>query len=60
MGKALLRALFQRGRELECGEAWVLTDRDNLAAQRLYESVGGIEPSRETVMYSFSLTPEAD
>ena len=55
-----MRALFQRGRELECGEAWVLTDRDNLAAQRLYESVGGIEPSRETVMYSFSLTPEAD
>ena len=60
LGKELLQALFRLGRDLGCREAWVLTERDNNAAKRLYESLGGVEPPIETVMFSFVLDPEGD
>ena len=54
VGKRLLRTLFEHGQKLGCKEAWVLTENDNLAARRLYASVGGNE---STVSYcTFSLT----
>jgi aminoglycoside 6'-N-acetyltransferase I len=60
LGKALLRALFAVGRAHRCTVAWVLTDRSNVAAMALYESVGGIEGAdntglKATVGYSFAL-----
>ena len=55
LGKRLLRALFEVGRELGCKEAWVLTERTNRAAAQLYASLGGLEPQDETVMFSFRL-----
>jgi len=54
-GKALLRALFALGRELGCSEAWVLTERTNGPAMRLYALIGGEEDPDDTVMFSFSL-----
>jgi len=47
LGKALMSALFDVGRGLNCTEAWVLTDRTNLAAMALYTSVGGVEGADE-------------
>lgn len=55
LGKAVLRELLRIGRELGCGEAWVLTDRENAAAMRLYASVGGEESAVPSVMFTFSL-----
>ncbi len=55
VGKALLRCLLRHGAELGCGQAWVLTDHDNLAARRVYQASGGT-PS-EHVMYSIPLQP---
>jgi aminoglycoside 6'-N-acetyltransferase I len=55
LGSLLLRALFTRAQELGCREAWVLTERGNGAATSLYSSVGGVEPTDETVMFSFDL-----
>jgi ribosomal protein S18 acetylase RimI-like enzyme len=55
IGRRLLAALFERGRELGCGEAWVLTDESNAAARRLYAAAGGDE-TREIVMVSFALS----
>jgi aminoglycoside 6'-N-acetyltransferase I len=55
IGRRLLAALFARGRELGCGEAWVLTDESNAAARRLYAAAGGAE-TREIVMVSFALS----
>jgi aminoglycoside 6'-N-acetyltransferase I len=52
-GKRLLEALFDRGRSLGCGEAWVLTDRENLPALALYGSLGGRD--EDAVMFSFTL-----
>ncbi|MDQ6830123.1 MAG: GNAT family N-acetyltransferase [Gemmatimonadota bacterium] len=52
LGRQLLERLIQLAPELECTEAWVLTDRANLRAQRLYESVGAITPAEDCIMYT--------
>ena len=54
IGRALLQALFDLGRELGCREAWVATEPDNRAAGRLYAAVGG--ESESSVIYSFELS----
>src|SRR4029453_16476856 len=43
IGKAVIRTLLQHAGRLGCREAWVLTDRSNDAAMRLYGSSGGQE-----------------
>jgi ribosomal protein S18 acetylase RimI-like enzyme len=53
IAEALLRLLLQRGKELGCREAWVLTDESNAPANRLYSGLGGI-PTKP-MMYSFRL-----
>lgn len=58
LGRQLLQALFARGRELGCAEAWALANHSNDAARRLYEAVGGKEAPIPQVMYSFSLANE--
>ena len=55
LGKAIVETLLQHGRELGCGQAWVLTDRDNAAALRLYAACGGAEGPSEHVMFEFDL-----
>jgi ribosomal protein S18 acetylase RimI-like enzyme len=57
IGKAVLNALLARGKALGCGQAWVLTDRDNVAAMRLYAAGGGSEPGHDQVMFTFELEP---
>jgi ribosomal protein S18 acetylase RimI-like enzyme len=51
----LLRAVLDVGREAGCTEAWVLTDRSNEAAMRLYGSAGGVEAPDDQVMFTFFL-----
>ena len=53
LGKGLLSALFEAGRQAGCAEAWVLTDRANLPAMRLYSSLGGKDSDQ--VMFTFKL-----
>lgn len=53
LAKAILRRLLEHGRELGCGQAWVLTDRDNTPAQRVYAAAGGT--ATEHLMYSIPL-----
>lgn len=55
IGKRLINALLQHGRNLGCTEAWVLTENDNTAAMALYESAGGKQPEKQPVMFNFSL-----
>ena len=55
LGKRILSALLERGRELGCAQAWVLTDRSNAAAKRLYSAAGGVEAEGETIMFEFAL-----
>lgn len=61
IARVLLRALFARGQEVGCGSAWVVTERSNTAAMRLYAALGGHESVEDTVLFTFSLDggPEA-
>jgi aminoglycoside 6'-N-acetyltransferase I len=61
LGKAVLKALLEVGRVHGCKVAWVLTDRNNVAAMALYAAVGGTEGADDTgpadamIGYSFRL-----
>jgi nicotinamidase-related amidase/predicted GNAT family acetyltransferase len=53
IGRRLVEQMFEHARDLGCDEAWVLTERDNAAANRLYASVG-MAP-QDAVMYARTL-----
>jgi GNAT superfamily N-acetyltransferase len=55
VGRALLEALLDVARQLGCVEAWVLTDRGNEPAMRLYKSGGGVAAAGDHVMFTFRL-----
>jgi len=55
VAKAILQRLLDVARENGCVEAWVLTDRANETALRLYRSSGGIEAASDQVMLTFRL-----
>jgi aminoglycoside 6'-N-acetyltransferase I len=55
LGKAVVRALLEHAKRLGCREAWVLTDRSNHAAMRLYSSAGGEQAPGDHVMFNFAL-----
>jgi aminoglycoside 6'-N-acetyltransferase I len=55
----LLRSMFGLARDLGSVEAWVLTDRANTAAMRLYAAAGNAEPPSDHVMFTFRLDNDA-
>jgi ribosomal protein S18 acetylase RimI-like enzyme len=55
IGAKMLRSLLDEARRDGCTEAWVLTDRTNDAAMRLYASVGGQEHPTDQVMFTYFL-----
>ena len=55
IGKAVLNCLLDAGRALGCEEAWVLTERDNVAAMRTYASIAGAQTPSDHVMITFQL-----
>ena len=55
LGKAVVRALLGVARTLGCAEAWVLTERSNGTAMRLYASEGGVEAPIDQTMFTFRL-----
>jgi aminoglycoside 6'-N-acetyltransferase I len=56
IGRHLVDKLVRHAAELGCTEAWVLTDRDNVAACRLYESAGATTPPDDSIMYTFPIS----
>lgn len=53
IARRLMETLLDHGRALGCVTAWVGTERDNTAANRLYASAGGVP--EEFVLYAFDL-----
>lgn len=53
LGRRMLEKLLGHARTLGCVNAWVLTDDQNCAATRLYDSTGGI--ARKSVMFEFAI-----
>ena len=58
VGKAVVGALLEHATRLGCREAWVLTDRGNEAAMRLYASTGGDPGPHDHVMFTYYLSPQ--
>ncbi|MDB4883345.1 MAG: acetyltransferase [Gemmatimonadetes bacterium] len=56
LGRQLVDRLVRLSMELGCTEAWVLTDRSNTVAQRLYAGCGASSPE-ECIMYTILLSP---
>ena len=57
VGKGMLREMQALARSLGCKEAWVLTDRSNTAAMRLYSGCDGRD--QDTTMFTFDLRSTA-
>lgn len=60
LGTALMQALLAHGHGLGATQAWVLTERSNAAAMRLYAAVGGLESPDDVVMFEFELEREGE
>ena len=54
IGRAVVQRIVQLASDLGCKEAWVLTDRENAAAMRMYERAGGRREKAQE-MFIFSL-----
>jgi aminoglycoside 6'-N-acetyltransferase I len=55
VARALIEKLLSLAKDAGCREAWVLTDRDNVAAMRLYAATGGEEAPTDQVMFTYRL-----
>ena len=55
IGKALMQAILEEAKRSGCTEAWVLTDRTNLPAMRMYKSAGGEESLTDPTTFTFKL-----
>lgn len=60
LGKRLLLAIFEVARELGCIDAWVLTERENIAAMNLYSALGNAAAANDCVMFEFRLEAAKD
>lgn len=59
LGRQLVDVLVRLATDLQCTEAWVLTDCANVVAQRLYEGAGGETPPDQCIMYTIRIVPAA-
>ncbi len=57
-GKALLGVMFDAARAAGCRDSWVLTERSNTAARRLYDACGATEHDDASVLYEFQLAAD--
>jgi aminoglycoside 6'-N-acetyltransferase I len=55
IGKSLMKAILEEAKQAGCSEAWVLTDRANLAAMAMYKSSGGADTLPDPTMFTFKL-----
>jgi ribosomal protein S18 acetylase RimI-like enzyme len=55
VGKSMMKAVLQLGAEIGCSVAWVMTERDNVAAMELYRSAGALADPTDHVMFSFDM-----
>jgi ribosomal protein S18 acetylase RimI-like enzyme len=60
VGRRLMDSMIAECRKDGAAEAWVGTDLDNQAAQRLYVSAGAREPGEEYLQFEFDLAASSD
>ena len=55
IAQRMLAEMLEVGRRIGCVNAWVLTDRSNDAAMRLYGAMKGVGAPNDSVMFEFDL-----
>ena len=55
IGRQLIEFLCGYGKTIGCISAWVLTEDDNVAAQKAYAAAGGIKSDEQIVMFEFEI-----
>ncbi|MFS4468695.1 GNAT family N-acetyltransferase [Maribacter sp. 2210JD10-5] len=55
IGRSLVKFLNEHGKSLGCSSSWVLTDTDNVAAQKMYTASGGKKAPQHLIMFDFQL-----
>lgn len=55
VAKQLLHTLLSEASRIGCEQAWVLTERSNIAAIGLYKSVGGVEEREQPIMFTVDI-----
>lgn len=53
IGQALVKALWNHAKKLGCQEAWIGTEKSNIAAQKCYEASGGKADDEPFILYEF-------
>lgn len=53
IGRALVKAIYNYGKTLGCTEAWIGTEKSNIAAQRCYIASGGKPDSEPFILFEF-------
>jgi len=55
VGRRMLQDMFALGHRLHCRCAWVLTDRTNVPAMRLYAASVGVAEADPSILFEFQL-----
>ena len=53
IGRALIKFIVAYGSDIGCREAWVATEKTNLAARKAYVAAGGREDKEDIVLIEF-------
>jgi ribosomal protein S18 acetylase RimI-like enzyme len=56
IGRSLVSALVERARQLNCTEAWVLTDAENTSAMHMYAAAGGFQDGKPQAMFTIPIS----
>ncbi|WP_171037003.1 GNAT family N-acetyltransferase [Maribacter algarum] len=53
IGRTLVKRLWEYAQELGCKEAWIGTEKSNIAAQKCYKASGGTPDDEPFILYEF-------
>ncbi|WP_425390728.1 GNAT family N-acetyltransferase [Ekhidna sp.] len=55
IGRKLIKSMCEHAKSIGCKEAWVATEKSNMAARKAYVNAGGKEDAEDVVLIEFDL-----
>lgn len=56
IGRKLIESMCEHAKSIGCKDAWIATEKSNVAARKAYTYAGGIEDSEDVVLIEFNFT----
>lgn len=53
IGRRIVRAMIDHGKNIGCTDIWVATETSNAPARACYRAAGGIEDEEEAIVFTF-------